>query len=136
MVEEAFEVGVAVVVCRERESDAAVAAEDARLWGGAGVAGCRDGVGDWCAAGGAGVSGHGVSVRAMRSRTHRTAPRVLMAVARRPRVACSACIQWQGHVSRQCRQWVQPPAMGDFNDMHQADGLRAVAVHLRGAVMG
>lgn len=27
--------------------------------------------------------------------------------------------------------WVQPPALGDFNDMHMADGLRAVALHLR-----
>lgn len=33
-------------------------------------------------------------------------------------------------------KWVQPPAMGDFNDMHQADGLRALAVFLRGAAMG
>lgn len=33
-------------------------------------------------------------------------------------------------------QWVQPPALGDFNDTHQAEGLRAVAVHLRGVVMG
>ena len=31
-----------------------------------------------------------------------------------------------GHV------WAQPPAIGDFNDMHQRDGLRAVALHLRG----
>jgi len=30
------------------------------------------------------------------------------------------------------RAWVMPPALGDFNDMHQSDGLRAVAVHLRG----
>lgn len=28
--------------------------------------------------------------------------------------------------------WTMPPSMGDFNDMHQEDGLRAVAVHLRG----
>ena len=33
-------------------------------------------------------------------------------------------------------KWVQPPALGDFNDMHQADGLRALAVFLRGAAMG
>lgn len=30
-----------------------------------------------------------------------------------------------GHV------WTQPPELGDFNDMHQRDGLRAVALHLR-----
>lgn len=29
-----------------------------------------------------------------------------------------------------CR-WVMPPALGDFNDMHVSEGLRAVAVHLR-----
>ena len=28
--------------------------------------------------------------------------------------------------------WTQPPMLGDFNDLHQAEGLRAVAVHLRG----
>lgn len=33
-------------------------------------------------------------------------------------------------------KWVQPPARGDFNDMQQADGLRALAVFLRGAAMG
>jgi len=33
-------------------------------------------------------------------------------------------------------QWVMPPAMGDFNDMHQSDGLRAVALHLRGIGVG
>lgn len=33
-----------------------------------------------------------------------------------------------------CR-WTMPPEMGDFNDWHQSDGLRAVAVHLRGVVM-
>jgi len=27
--------------------------------------------------------------------------------------------------------WVQPPALGDFNDMHQAEGLRSVALLLR-----
>lgn len=29
------------------------------------------------------------------------------------------------------RVWVQPPTIGDFNDMHMSDGLRAVALHLR-----
>ena len=29
-------------------------------------------------------------------------------------------------------RWLMPPAMGDFNDMHQSDGLRAVALALRG----
>ncbi len=33
-------------------------------------------------------------------------------------------------------KWVQPPSFGDFNDMHQADGLRALAIFLRGASMG
>jgi putative DNA primase/helicase len=28
--------------------------------------------------------------------------------------------------------WTMPPAMGDFNDMHKRDGLRAVAMQLRG----
>lgn len=28
-------------------------------------------------------------------------------------------------------QWVQPPELGDWNDMHQRDGLRAVAMALR-----
>lgn len=31
-----------------------------------------------------------------------------------------------GHV------WTQPPEIEDFNDMHQREGLRAVALHLRG----
>ncbi len=30
-----------------------------------------------------------------------------------------------GHV------WSMPPALGDFNDFHASDGLRAVALHLR-----
>lgn len=30
------------------------------------------------------------------------------------------------------RAWVQPPSLGDFNDMHMAAGLRAVALLLRG----
>jgi putative DNA primase/helicase len=29
------------------------------------------------------------------------------------------------------RTWVQPPSLGDFNDYHVSEGLRAVAVHLR-----
>lgn len=33
-------------------------------------------------------------------------------------------------------KWAMPPALGDYNDMHQRDGLRAVAMHLRGALMG
>ncbi|MCJ8138587.1 toprim domain-containing protein [Falsirhodobacter halotolerans] len=33
-------------------------------------------------------------------------------------------------------RWSMPPAAGDFNDMMQQDGLRAVAVHLRGVSMG
>jgi putative DNA primase/helicase len=28
--------------------------------------------------------------------------------------------------------WTMPPDLGDFNDMHQRNGLRAVALHLRG----
>lgn len=34
-----------------------------------------------------------------------------------------------------CR-WSMPPRMGDFNDMQQAEGLRAVALHIKGAGMG
>lgn len=34
-----------------------------------------------------------------------------------------------------CR-WVMPPALEDYNDMHMREGLRAVALHLRGALMG
>lgn len=34
------------------------------------------------------------------------------------------------------RAWAMPPAIGDWNDLHQADGLRAVALHLRGVGMG
>lgn len=34
------------------------------------------------------------------------------------------------------RVWTMPPALGDFNDWHQAEGLRAVAMHLRGVGMG
>lgn len=30
-----------------------------------------------------------------------------------------------------CR-WLMPPSIGDFNDMHMSEGLRAVALHLRG----
>jgi putative DNA primase/helicase len=29
------------------------------------------------------------------------------------------------------RAWTMPPSLGDFNDMHMADGLRAVALHLQ-----
>lgn len=29
------------------------------------------------------------------------------------------------------RHWAMPPTLGDYNDMHQSDGLRAVALHLR-----
>lgn len=32
------------------------------------------------------------------------------------------------------RLWSMPPAMGDFNDMHQSDGLRAVALWIREAI--
>lgn len=38
------------------------------------------------------------------------------------------------YARRSGRKWTQPPALGDFNDMHQADGLRAVALHLREAL--
>ncbi|MBN8292835.1 toprim domain-containing protein [Rhodobacter sp. NTK016B] len=33
-------------------------------------------------------------------------------------------------------RWAMPPALGDFNDYHQSEGLRAVALHLRGIGMG
>lgn len=32
--------------------------------------------------------------------------------------------------------WTMPPALGDFNDMQQRDGLRAVALHLREVGVG
>ncbi len=34
-----------------------------------------------------------------------------------------------------CR-WTMPPVMGDWNDYHQSEGLRAVAVHMRGIDSG
>jgi putative DNA primase/helicase len=36
------------------------------------------------------------------------------------------------YARRTGRKWTMPPVPGDFNDMHQRDGLRAVALHLRG----
>jgi len=38
-------------------------------------------------------------------------------------------------VASGCR-WVMPPTQGDFNDLHQAEGLRSVALVLRGIGMG
>ena len=38
------------------------------------------------------------------------------------------------YARRTGRKWAMPQAMGDWNDLHQAEGLRAVAVHLRGVV--
>ena len=38
------------------------------------------------------------------------------------------------YAHRSGRQWTMPPALGDFNDFHQTDGLRAVALHLRGSM--
>lgn len=35
------------------------------------------------------------------------------------------------YAAKSGRVWAMPPELGDFNDMHQARGLRAVAVHLR-----
>lgn len=32
--------------------------------------------------------------------------------------------------------WVMPPCMGDFNDLHQSEGIRAVALQLKGIGMG
>lgn len=32
------------------------------------------------------------------------------------------------------RKWTMPPELGDFNDLHMAHGLRAVALHLRDAM--
>lgn len=40
------------------------------------------------------------------------------------------------HAAASGRVWVMPPSLGDFNDMHQREGLRAVALHLREALMG
>lgn len=40
------------------------------------------------------------------------------------------------YARRSGRTWVMPPALGDdFNDMHQREGLRAVALHLREVMM-
>lgn len=33
-------------------------------------------------------------------------------------------------------KWVMPSCMGDFNDLHQSEGLRAVALQLKGVGMG
>lgn len=38
------------------------------------------------------------------------------------------------YARRSGRKWVMPPTPGDFNDMHVADGLRAVALRLREAM--
>jgi len=38
------------------------------------------------------------------------------------------------YARRSTRKWVVPPGFGDFNDMHQREGLRAVALHLREAI--
>lgn len=35
------------------------------------------------------------------------------------------------YAAKSGRVWTMPPALGDFNDMHQRDGLRAVALHLK-----
>lgn len=35
------------------------------------------------------------------------------------------------YARRSGRKWVMPPDLGDFNDHHQRDGLRAVAMHLK-----
>ncbi|MFC0633277.1 hypothetical protein [Brevundimonas balnearis] len=38
------------------------------------------------------------------------------------------------YARRSGRKWVMPSALGDFNDMHMADGVRAVALRLREAL--
>lgn len=38
------------------------------------------------------------------------------------------------YARRSRRPWTMPPEPGDFNDWHQRDGLRAVALHLREAL--
>lgn len=38
------------------------------------------------------------------------------------------------YARRSRRPWTMPPSLGDFNDMHVALGLRAVALHLREAL--
>lgn len=38
------------------------------------------------------------------------------------------------YARRSSRPWTMPPTIGDFNDLHQAEGLRAVALHLREAM--
>jgi len=40
------------------------------------------------------------------------------------------------YARRSGRTWVMPPTLGDdFNDMHQREGLRAVALHIREIMM-
>jgi phage/plasmid primase-like uncharacterized protein len=38
------------------------------------------------------------------------------------------------YARRSGRKWTMPPGAGDFNDMHAAEGLRAVALHLKEAM--
>lgn len=38
------------------------------------------------------------------------------------------------YARRSGRKWIMPPALGDWNDMHTQQGLRAVALHLREAL--
>lgn len=40
------------------------------------------------------------------------------------------------YARRTGRKWAMPPQIGDFNDLHQSEGLRAVAMCLREAAMG
>ncbi|WP_374290176.1 hypothetical protein [Paenirhodobacter enshiensis] len=40
------------------------------------------------------------------------------------------------HAAASGRRWTMPPDLGDFNDMHTRDGLRAVSLHLRAFGMG
>ncbi|NSX33874.1 hypothetical protein HTK96_10915 [Brevundimonas vesicularis] len=48
-------------------------------------------------------------------------------------------LEWKGagefYALRSGRHWTMPKQMGDdFNDLHQREGLRAVALHLREAL--
>jgi len=38
------------------------------------------------------------------------------------------------YARRSGRKWIMPPGLGDWNDLHKQEGLRAVALHLREAL--
>ena len=79
-----------------------------------------------------GFSAQNVAKLASRLKSHKP---IIVADHDKP-VATFNALGTGEHFARQsgCR-WVMPPDRGDFNDMHQRDGLRAVAMLLREGVM-